>query len=393
MKKIVLLLITTLFSLSARASFIAGGNITMSHISGYNYSIELDLYFDVVNGDGDSALLAGDLTIEVAIYEKGTNSLMQLVTLQRISDSLIAYQDSSCTINQLSTRLLRYVVDNNSQTVELNPATYNSPNGYYIVWERCCRDAAAVNIENADFTGMAFYMEFPAADTSFIDSSPKPITYENGYAIVGTTYSLNLACTDADGDSLVYSMTTPFAGHATDNGAGIGAEPTPPLPAPYPLVIWVTGYSATNAVPGTPPLSVVDSTGILSVTPNTQGLFAFAVLCEEFRSGIKIGEIREELFLLVMAQDSIVCQTPTTATGITTASSLDVILYPNPTSGMVNLSSNTTSDFTYEVFNNVGATISSGTANSFSTSTIKPGIYFVKISSGQQSSIQKLIVE
>ena len=296
MKRIFLVLIITLFSISAHASFIAGGNITLSHVSSYNYSIELDLYFDDIAAA--PGLVSEDSLIVVVIYEKITNTLIDTIILQKISKNIIPYIDSSntnCLSTVVRTRLEKYVIANSSQTIELDPSIYNSPNGYYIVWERCCREEATLDIMNAYETGMAFYMEFPA-DSLFIDSSPKPVDYKNGLAIVGVPYSLNLGCTDEDGDSLVYSFVTPLAGHATENGYGAGAEPVPPYPAPYPLVTWAAGYSATNAIPGTNPLSVNSATVLLSVTPSEEGLLIFAVLCEEYRDRVKIGEIREDFF-------------------------------------------------------------------------------------------------
>ncbi|MCS6796870.1 MAG: hypothetical protein NZ516_13025, partial [Raineya sp.] len=112
----------------------------------------------------------------------------------------------------------------------------------------------------------------------------------------------NFAATDADGDQLVYSMTTPFNGYSSTsspNPFSAGAPNTYGFPPP--TITWQPGYSATNAIPSSVgmPLSIDSDTGILSVNPNRTGLFVFAIRCEEFRNGTKIGESRREFQFLV----------------------------------------------------------------------------------------------
>jgi hypothetical protein len=44
----------------------------------------------------------------------------------------------------------------------------------------------------------------------------------------------------------------------------------------------------------------ISDDGFLTATPNIQGLFVFAVRCEEFRDGVKIGEARRDFQMLVL---------------------------------------------------------------------------------------------
>ena len=46
-------------------------------------------------------------------------------------------------------------------------------------------------------------------------------------------------------------------------------------------------------------LTINASTGVLTVNPKSTGLFVFSVKCEEFRAGVKIGEIRRDFQFLV----------------------------------------------------------------------------------------------
>ena len=42
--------------------------------------------------------------------------------------------------------------------------------------------------------------------------------------------------------------------------------------------------------------------GFLTITPRDVGLYVFAVRCEEFRDGIKIGEVRRDFQMLVVQE-------------------------------------------------------------------------------------------
>ncbi|MGC3943859.1 MAG: hypothetical protein QM762_04850 [Chryseolinea sp.] len=54
-----------------------------------------------------------------------------------------------------------------------------------------------------------------------------------------------------------------------------------------------------NIIGGAPDLRISPD-GLLTATPMQQGLFVFAVKCEEFRDGIKIGEVRRDFQMLVV---------------------------------------------------------------------------------------------
>lgn len=305
MKKITFLLLALFAGFSTRATHIVGGEMQLYWKQGFNYAIEMHFYYDDISATPE--LLSEDLTITAAIYEKVTNKLIDSVSLKRISDSFIPYEDVLCTnINStlVRTRLLKYVLNNSTQTIELLPSVYNSKNGYYIVWERCCRNGGITNIVDPENVGQAFYMEFPSLDLASnggysSNSEPifQPITGD--FPCAGRSFTFDFSGVDPDGDSLVYSMVTPLAGHATSNYYYPGAEPNPPFPAndaqgDYPLIVWAPGYSATNAIHGKPPLSVDPHTGILSVNSDTVGLYAFGVLVQEYRKGVKLGEIRRD---------------------------------------------------------------------------------------------------
>jgi gliding motility-associated-like protein len=171
--------------------------------------------------------------------------------------------------------------------------------GYYVVWERCCRNEVITNILNPGAVGQAFYLEFPAIvkdDKPFINSSPILFPPLSDYACVNNYYYVDFSGWDPDGDSLVYSIAQPLRGYSSPAANNIVP---PPRPAPYPVVQWTSGISTRASVPGNPPLSI-SKDGLLTVVPSETGLFVFSVQCEEYRDGIKIGEVRRDFQMLVI---------------------------------------------------------------------------------------------
>jgi gliding motility-associated-like protein len=248
------------------------------------------MYFDAVNGNPDAI----DPTIRIHVFQKSNNAYIQTHTLPRVSDDNVPYTNPACAVGQLRTRRIGYSLD-----ITLNPNVYNHPEGYYMVWERCCRNGVINNIINPGGAGQTFYLEFPPVvrnGQAFINSSPALFPPLSDYACVNQPFFFDFSGTDPDGDELRYSLTTPLNGFSTAN------EPAPvnPRPAPYPLVQFTPGIGVNNMVPGTPPLTVSPTTGILNLTASRSGLHVFAVRCEEFRNGIKIGEVRREFQLMVL---------------------------------------------------------------------------------------------
>jgi gliding motility-associated-like protein len=102
--------------------------------------------------------------------------------------------------------------------------------------------------------------------------------------------------TDADGDSLVYSLITPIQGYSSkDQPAAPGRGSSS-----YPKLTWIDGISVANIIPGPKPLTVNRKTGQLSVTPGTTGLYVFAVQVDEYRNGVKIGTLNRDFQLKVV---------------------------------------------------------------------------------------------
>ncbi len=299
MKRIFIILLCLGWLSELWATHIVGGEIQMQYLNtGNRYRFILNLYFDQINGNAQ----AEDANIVLAIYRRRNNQLVQNFTLNRSSQAFVQYQGSDCQQQFLSTRLIRYLAD-----VDLNPNNYRETEGYYAIWERCCRNNVVNNIIASGDAGNAFYLWFPAIEQGgqpFRNNTPAFSMPAGDYLCLGKDFSTNnFAATDADGDQLVYSMVTPFNGYSNRNNPDPFNNGNVPsnYGFPPPTINWASGFSASNAIPSNvgKPLGINASTGELSVNPNRTGLFVFSIRCEEFRNGVKIGEVRRDFQFLV----------------------------------------------------------------------------------------------
>lgn len=281
-----------LISFPLVASHIVGGEFELVHISGSTYRLNLILYFDQING----APLAKDPNASVTIYRKRDNVRMGSVVLGLSNESNVPYTQPECSNGEIITTKLIY-----TSTLTLSPDQYNDPQGYFVVWERCCRNYTITNIYsqvpqgNNISAGQTFYLEFPPVVKNgepFINSSPRLFPPLNDYACPFRPYYVDFAGVDDDGDSLVYTMVTPL------NTTSAVALP-PASPGPFPNVVWRPGYSLNNIINGQPDLRI-SREGLLTAIPRTQGLFVFAVKIDEYRAGEKIGESRRDFQMLVV---------------------------------------------------------------------------------------------
>ncbi|MBC5773214.1 gliding motility-associated C-terminal domain-containing protein [Pontibacter sp. KCTC 32443] len=296
-QRLLLMLVIVLCTFSANATHIVGGEFELEYLSGDNYRLTLNLYFDQVHGDPGAL----DPTITVNVFEKAGNRWLGQVTMSIKAQSNVPYTNIECAIGELQTRKIVYY-----ETIVLNPQVFNHPDGYYVTWERCCRNETINNIVAPEDAAQTFYMEFPAVTKSgqaFRNSSPKLFPPLSDYACVNELFYFDFSGSDADGDSLAYDMITPLNGftNAAMPYYGIpGFENIAPKPAPYPQIEWLPGYSTGIQVQGNPPINIDNRTGRLTMRPTKTGLYVFGIRVQEFRNKKKIGEVRRDFQVLVL---------------------------------------------------------------------------------------------
>jgi hypothetical protein len=307
------LLIFCVISFQAMASHIVGGEFEIQYLPGsdYRYQVRLIIYFDSIFGEQG----AKDQFINTRIFRKRDNHLMRDLQLTFYKQELVEYSQKECSNGSIVTLRILYTVVSNGlpASTRFSPGDYNDPEGYYIVWERCCRNYQLDNIysqppepgddHDPNAAGQTFYLEFPPVIKNgepFINSSPRLFPPLSDYGCPNQYYYIDFAGTDDDGDSLAYSIVTPMNTHQT-------VAIPPSGPAPFDSVRWIPGFSRTNVMQGNPDLRI-NSEGMLTVTPTLAGLYVFGVRCSEFRNGVKIGEVRRDFQMFVLNGNE--CPTP-----------------------------------------------------------------------------------
>lgn len=135
-----------------------------------------------------------------------------------------------------------------------------------------------------------------------INSNPSYDLVPPLFLCAGRQFSYDHSATDIDGDSLFYSFYTPYDGENT-------AGPLDPTfinnTATFTPIKWITGYSATNPLGGTP-LTLNSSTGLLEGTPMTLGQFVVGIMVKEYRKGKYMSQtIRDFQFNVVNCPEQI----------------------------------------------------------------------------------------
>jgi gliding motility-associated-like protein len=289
---VLILLLLSGFTLYVTANHIVGGELQMQRKGNAGtFEITLIQFWDQNNLIIPTPNTAGnrDSKADLFIYRKKDKSLVEQIKVDYIRSEAISYQNKACA----SSRLLSTIIGIYKGTVSLTSQRYSDPEGYYIAWERCCRNDDINNITQPGDNGMVFYLEFPPVNVA--NSSPEFVAPNGQYICSNRQFSMSMAATDADGDELRYSLVTPMRGTTNAN------QPygTDVFKSSYPLVTWSSGISLGNVIPGPSPLKV-SSTGELTVNANRIGLYVFTIQCEEYRNGKKIGLIRRDFQLLVI---------------------------------------------------------------------------------------------
>ena len=81
------------------------------------------------------------------------------------NQEFVPYTNPDCALGFLCTLKVEY-----SHEITLDPDEFNHPEGYVIVWERCCRNWDTKNLINPGWNGMTYTLYFPPV----VDASGKP---------------------------------------------------------------------------------------------------------------------------------------------------------------------------------------------------------------------------
>lgn len=263
-KSIFLFLCLGIISTTTYASHYFGSEITYNCLGGNQYEIILTSYSDCNS-------IASPNSVNVSLASATcTNSNLSLSLASGFPMDITPIcpgQATSCNGGSGSIGIQKYEYRG---TVMLTGGCSD----WLISYNSCCRNGMVTNITNAS-SQSHFISARLDNSSSLCNSSPKfvdetPIKY----GCVNSAMFVNLGATDADGDSLVYSLVAA-------QGSGGAA------------LAYNTGYSATSPFTGN--VSLDGSTGMLSLNVNTAQAGHLVVQVNEYRNGALISEVRREV--------------------------------------------------------------------------------------------------
>ncbi len=288
-----------LFPASTNATHIVGGDMTYRCLGGDQYEITLTVRRDCFNADPEAIF---DDPATLGIFDYAGNLQVGLGQLGRT----YVKPTSITTINHSIVEECR-VADPGSICVEeaIYRDTIHLPynkRGYFVAYQRCCRNILLNNIESPLETGATYFVEILANAALECNSQPVYKEWSDIYICINEPFSFDHSAIDPDGDEIVYKLCNPKQGATIDN-------PLPHLPSrpPYSDVIISSGYSIDNFFGGGDALSIDPNTGVLTATPGITGTFLVGVCMEEYRNGELISIVRRDFEVNVLA-----CTTPIT---------------------------------------------------------------------------------
>ncbi len=169
--------------------------------------------------------------------------------------------------------------------------------GYTIAYQRCCRISGINNIQSpSNSVGETWTVKIPGTAIPGAETNSSAKFSQNDTAIIcqGSNFLFDFSATDVDGDSLVYSFVSAFAG-------GSQSSPAPDIATnpPYSSVPYSGGFSGTQPLGSG--VNINPNTGIVTGIAPGSGIYVITALVSEYRKGtnIKIGEVRKSLHIEV----------------------------------------------------------------------------------------------
>ena len=281
MKNLLTLFLSLFISLSTFATHIIGGDFQVTQTGANTFFVTLTVFRDCNPGNSTSVSISG-----CEVRDNVTNALVTSLS------SWTGPVTNNPPIGDLCFDPTQFGICVEKRIFTKTVTLSDNPNGYYIAWDICCRNGTVANLDvgppSSPSAGSTFYVQIPdpalwngTSGNSTPDFGDYPV---DGYFCLSADSAdadiKDFSVTDADGDDLKYYLINPYDDGTTSK--------------PFNLVGWQAGHSLTNLLGnfsvGYQPMTIDVNTGYITCFPETQGLYAFAVLVEEWRNGVKIGE-------------------------------------------------------------------------------------------------------
>jgi gliding motility-associated-like protein len=278
------------------ASHLMGGSLTYEYISSptingvdyIRYHVILKAYRDCKSDNGQGGTTPFDPTIGLGVYKDDANkNFYQTFASDSLIESSVEMPWSdNCTNIDTS----KYCIKEGTYhwTIDL---PYSS-NGYHLQYLRCCRNTM-VNIPN--LSGQGYYTYIPPS--SIKNNSPYFTQTSAPFICTGDTIDFANNTADIDGDSLVYSFETPYAGGDAQNST---PSFPPNLPDPLDEITYSSGYGVGQPF-GAAGYSFINTfSGLTRYRIPAVGNYSLAVEVKEYRNGTLVGVVRRDVQLIAI---------------------------------------------------------------------------------------------
>ena len=270
-----LLLVFMSLGLLASATHIVGGEISYEDLGDGLYRVRLVVYRDC--GPANQNGTGFDNAASVGIFNASGQLIDNLsipLSFQNVNEVPVSLENP-CGTPPPSVCVEQAVYE---QVVEIG----QSPNGFTLSYQRCCRNPSIINLNAPDDAGATFTTQIPGTNqTEAPNSSPVFNSLPPVALCAGFDFFFDHSATDADGDSLAYTFCSPMFGGTPNQPA-----PNPPNGPPYTDVNWGPGYSATYPIDSDPALAIDPVTGYITGQPTTAGQYVIGICVEEWRDGV-----------------------------------------------------------------------------------------------------------
>ncbi len=264
------LIIGVLFTMSptqSYASHIMGGDLTFTCLGGNTYMMQLRLFRDC-NG----ATLGNTQTIDFVSPSCGTmtQNLNLVAGYPIIITPLCPGEPDRCLVNTAQYGVHEYVYKG---PVTLTGCWANATD-ITTSWDLCCRNNAITTLGGNP--GATYISTDMNTALTPCNNSPDFLNSPVAFFCVNEPVNYNHGASDPENDSLVFSLVDCLSSSGTSS--------------PY------TGaFNGTNPLATSTGVIIDPITGGLQFTPNQIQVGVICVLVEEYRNGIKIGEVVRDM--------------------------------------------------------------------------------------------------
>lgn len=166
-------------------------------------------------------------------------------------------------------------------------------NGFYVLWQRCCRRPLNNIINDQGNSALAF---IPKEGTR--NNSPVITDFKESMIMGANVLTeLDFSNQDVDGDSLVYELTSPLGGLDRNNPIAFDYPATLPK---FSNIAYAVNFSFKFPVTVQVPFLLNANSGKATIISNRTGIYLVGITVSEYRKGQLIAKYNREHILLFL---------------------------------------------------------------------------------------------